>query len=113
MEGIKANFNKLSDWKHTFETTNIMDTLENATKASISVDVQTEGCQSYVAVEYKNIAVQKSALYTRLAMQDIGQQSRNNRVDFSNLFMMTTGQPIHMFDADQITGGIIVRQGKK
>lgn len=113
MAWTKFTFNKLPDRKHTFANTNILDTLENATKASIEVDIQTEGCQSYVAVEYKNVTVQKSSLFTRLAMQDIGQQSRNNRVDFSNLFMMTTGQPIHMFDADKIKGSIIVRQAKK
>jgi len=113
MNNTKPNFNKLPDRKHTFETTNMLDTLENATKASIAVDVQTEGCQSYIAVEYKDVTVKRSSLYTRLALQDIGQQSRNNRVDFSNLFMMTTGQPIHMFDADQIKGNIIIRTAKK
>lgn len=49
----------------------MLDTLENAHKASVKVDVQTEACQSYIAVEYKDVTVQRSSLYTRLAMQDI------------------------------------------
>ncbi len=98
----KFSFNKLPDRKHTFETTNILDTLSNAHKADIVVDVKTADCQSYIAIQYNDVTVQRSSMYTRLAMQDIGQQSRSNRVDFSNLFMMTTGQPIHIFDADQI-----------
>ncbi len=90
----------------------MLDTLQHASKASIQVDVQTPACQSYVAVEYKDVSVARSSLFTRLAMQDMGQQSRNNWVDFSNLFMMTTGQPIHMFDADMIKGNIVVRNAK-
>lgn len=90
MENAKLSFNKLAERKHNFETTNMFETLEHATKASINVKVETDKCQSYIAVEYKDINVQRSSLYTRLAMQDIGQQSRNNWVDFSNLFMMST-----------------------
>ncbi|MEI6672028.1 MAG: B3/4 domain-containing protein [bacterium] len=36
----------------------------------------------------------------------------NNRVDFSNLFMNSTGQPIHFFDAEKVDGDIIVRNAK-
>lgn len=113
MEDGKHTFNKLPDRKHNFETTNMLDTLSNANKATMEVDVQTDACQSYVAVQLNDVSVQRSSLYTRLAMQDIGQQSRNNWVDFSNLFMMSTGQPIHMFDADEIKGNLIVRNAKK
>lgn len=87
--------------------------MNHANQGSVSVEVVTDNCQSYIAVEYRDITVKRSTLYTRLAMQDIGQQSRNNWVDFSNLFMMSTGQPIHMFDADKIKGGIVVRSAKK
>ena len=40
---------------------------------------------------------------------DSGLVPKNNWVDFSNLFMTIAGQPIHIFDADKITGTIIVR----
>ncbi len=113
MLDAKIPFNKLTDWQHIFSTTNVLDTLNNAKKADIKLNVETADCQSYIAIEFKDITVQRSSLYTRLMMQDIGQQSRNNRIDFSNIFMMTTGQPIHFFDADTIKGKITVRNAKE
>jgi len=45
-------------------------------------------------------------------MIDMGANPRNNWVDFSNLFMLLTGQPVHFFDADKVNGDIIVRNAK-
>lgn len=112
-ENIKTTFTKLSHWQHTLDTTNMLDTLENATKGTLQIEVDTPECQSYIAVQYNNVSVKPSSLYTRLAVQDIGQNARNNRIDFSNLFMLTTGQPIHIFDADSIKGKLTVRKAKK
>ncbi|MEI8008164.1 MAG: phenylalanine--tRNA ligase beta subunit-related protein [bacterium] len=36
----------------------------------------------------------------------------SNWVDFSNLFMNISGQPIHFFDAEKVDGDIIVRNAK-
>lgn len=33
-------------------------------------------------------------------------------MDFSNLFMLISGQPVHFFDADKVDGDIIVRNAK-
>jgi len=46
-------------------------------------------------------------------MIDMGSAPRSNWVDFSNLFMLMTGQPIHFFDADKIEGDVIVRNAKE
>jgi phenylalanyl-tRNA synthetase beta chain len=46
-------------------------------------------------------------------MIDMGAMPRNNRVDFSNLFMLISGQPVHFFDADKVDGDIIIRNAKK
>jgi phenylalanyl-tRNA synthetase beta chain len=45
-------------------------------------------------------------------MIDMGSAPRANWIDFSNLFMLMTGQPIHFFDADKIEGDVIVRNAK-
>lgn len=34
-------------------------------------------------------------------------------MDFSNLFMNISGQPIHFFDAEKVEGDIIVRNAKE
>jgi phenylalanyl-tRNA synthetase beta chain len=46
-------------------------------------------------------------------MIDMGALPRANWIDFSNLFMLMTGQPIHFFDADKVDGDIIVRNAKE
>lgn len=46
-------------------------------------------------------------------MIDMGANPRNNRVDFSNLFMLISGQPIHFFDAANIDGDVTVRNAKE
>ena len=64
---------------------------------------------SYIALDIQNISVKKSEFFTRLKLIDQDLQPKNNRVDFSNLFMVTTGQPIHIFDTDTISGNLMVR----
>ncbi len=68
--------------------------------------------RSYVLVEFADVQVGTSDMYLRMIMHDLGLAPRNNWVDFSNVFMYLTGQPIHFFDADKIEGKITVRQAK-
>lgn len=75
-----------------------------------TIQKQTELCRAYYAIHLTNVVVQPSTFHTRLQLIDLGLTPRNNWVDFSNLFMYQTGQPIHCFDGDQIDGAIIVRQ---
>lgn len=86
--------------------------LSHATQPKQTFNVQTENCSIYSIVALNNISVRKSAFYDRLSLLDSGLSSKNNWVDFSNLFMTLTGQPIHCFDADKIIGTIIVRQAQ-
>lgn len=60
-------------------------------------------------VELNNVEIKKSSLYQRLQLLDLWSQSKNNFVDFTNLFMNIYGQPIHFFDADKIRWKMIVR----
>jgi phenylalanyl-tRNA synthetase beta chain len=45
-------------------------------------------------------------------MIDMGATPRSNRVDFSNLFMLISGQPIHFFDAAKVEGNVTIRNAK-
>ena len=63
----------------------------------------------YSLLQLDAITVRRSPFYDRLSLIDSGLQSKNNWVDFSNLFMTIVGQPIHIFDADKIKGTLVVR----
>lgn len=72
--------------------------------------VKSDKVRSYTTLSIPWIIIQPSSLQTRIHMIDLWLQPRNNRVDFSNYFMLTTGQPIHCFDKAKVQGDINVRE---
>jgi len=108
----KIYMNNISQIFENFENTNIFEVLEYSTRANKNLFVDTELTRSYILLELKNVKIQKSSFKERLELIDLQEQPINNFVDFSNLFMFLTGQPIHFFDADKIRGNVIVRQAK-
>ncbi len=111
----KANeiaFDKTPHWAELFTATNLPETLAHATPAKRWIKVESPAGRTYTLIELNNIEIKKTSFYTRLQMIDMWANPRNNWVDFSNLFMLLTGQPVHFFDADKVNGDIIVRNAK-
>ena len=54
--------------------------------------------------------VQGSPIWLKGRLEVLGQKSINNIVDAANFVMYDIGQPLHAFDADKVTGSIIVRK---
>jgi len=90
-----------------------MQILENSTKPERKVIGESEGLNAYLLLHLKNITVKQSSFFSRLQMIDLGNNPISNWVDFSNLFMIISGQPIHFFDAEKVDGDIIVRNAKE
>lgn len=80
------------------------------TKSSRAIQIQSDYVRAYGMIDLHQVAVQRSDLYIRTLLYDLDISPKNNWVDFSNVFMYLTGQPIHCFDAANIQGDIIVRQ---
>lgn len=93
-----------------FATRDIVEHIQEMPHPATDVIVKSAGVRSYVLAEVKDISVKPSSLFTRLQCYDLGLGIKNNWVDFSNLFMYMTGQPVHFFDADVVQGTIIVRE---
>lgn len=87
----------------------VLELLSHAQSPRQQVEVKTDWCSVYSLLQLDAITVRRSLFYDRLSLIDSGLQSKNNWVDFSNLFMTIVGQPIHIFDADKIKGTIVVR----
>ena len=82
-------------------------------KLERAIKVSSEAVNTYIALEIKNIEVKKSDFFSRLQLKDIGGKSVNNWVDFANLFMNISSQPIHLFDADKVKGDLQVRNARE
>lgn len=85
---------------------------------NISVDLENpERCPRYTGVELKGITVGPSPAWIQDRMKSIGLSPINNVVDITNYVMHETGQPLHAFDRDKISGNSIkirvAREGEK
>ncbi len=77
---------------------------------SFKLAVETDLCRRYIGREIINVRVAESAPELRAKIEALGQRSINNIVDITNIVMYAMGQPMHAFDADKITGNIVVRR---
>lgn len=75
----------------------------------ITVTVENkEACQRYAGVSISNITVKESPEWMKHRLKAIGLRPINNIVDITNYILHETGQPLHAFDADAITGSEII-----
>jgi len=71
-------------------------------------------CPRFTAVLIENVKISPSPKLIQERLYKIGLRPLNNVVDISNYLMFETGQPIHTFDYDKISGQkMIMRLSKK
>ena len=110
----KKKFNGIKKWMEDFRDTNILEVITQWEKPlGRSVQWRSKSVNTYIALGINNVEVKKSDFFSRLQLIDFGSNPINNWVDFSNLFMNTSGLPIHCFDADKIDWDIIVRDAEE
>jgi phenylalanyl-tRNA synthetase beta chain len=66
------------------------------------------GCARYAGVTIKGVTVKDSPKWLKDRLMSIGLRSINNIVDITNFILHETGQPLHAFDADAVTGNEII-----
>ncbi|MDY0284924.1 MAG: phenylalanine--tRNA ligase subunit beta [Bacteroidales bacterium] len=81
----------------------------------IAIEIKNpEACKRYMGLTISNISVKESPEWMKDRLNSIGLRPINNLVDISNFVLMETGQPLHFFDADKITGDkIIIRMAEE
>ena len=108
--GIAREISVLLNKKITYPKIKTKETL----KDSISVDIEnSDDCLRYTALIIKNVKIEESPKWLKEKLEVCGINSINNIVDITNYVMLETGQPMHVFDYDKISGGIIIRKAKK
>ena len=100
---IKASKNRSIKWPsvEAFKTAN--------TNLVIPVEVENfQACPRYSAVTLTNVSVKESPAWLKDRLMAIGLTPINNIVDITNFICHEVGQPLHAFDADEITGGKVI-----
>lgn len=88
-------------YNHTFKADN--------TNLTIKVKVENEqACPRYSGVTISGVTVKESPKWLADRLTAIGQRPINNIVDITNYILHETGQPLHAFDADAITGKEVI-----
>ena len=80
---------------------------------SYPVDIQTSLCRRFCTAKIENVVVHPSEIRTQARLENLGIRAISNLVDITNIFLTGLGQPMHVFDADKVTGSIIVRLAKE
>jgi len=73
------------------------DELRLEVRNELPVDVQR-----FTAMTMRNVAVKPSPLWLQIFLAKMGVKSINNIVDYTNFFMLETGQPLHVYDYDKV-----------
>ncbi|MBU6157736.1 MAG: phenylalanine--tRNA ligase subunit beta [Bacteroidetes bacterium] len=85
-----------------------------AGKQPIQIAIENKaGCRRYAGLLITGVTVQESPVWLQDRLKSIGLKPINNIVDITNFVLHETGQPLHAFDADAITGNkVIIRNAQ-
>lgn len=111
MFGKKSKFKSNPLIKYRFTELN----KELITKKELKIKiVNPKLCPRFTAIVIENIKIGPSPKFISERLTSCGIKSINNVVDISNYLMLALGQPVHIFDYDQIKNHtMIMRESKK
>ena len=72
-------------------------------ETDLVVTSKTDKCTQFSGKEIREIVVKDSPKWMKEYLMAMGVRSINNIVDIGNYVMLTTGQPLHMYDADKLS----------
>ena len=72
-------------------------------ETDLVVTSKTDKCTQFSGKEIRDIVVKDSPKWMKEYLMAMGVRSINNIVDIGNYVMLTTGQPLHMYDADKLS----------
>jgi phenylalanyl-tRNA synthetase beta chain len=101
IEGIHGRAYKSPDWYKLDPEIPAVETEE------LKLEVRNELPESvprFTAVTLRDIEVKESPVWLQVELARAGIRPINNIVDYTNFFMLETGQPLHAYDYDKVAG---------
>ncbi len=95
--------------KYTLTLPEINNFKVDNNKRNIDVQVENaEACPRYSGLTISGFKVEDSPAWLQDKLKSIGVRPINNIVDITNYVLFETGQPLHAFDTDKVSGDKIV-----
>lgn len=82
-------------------------------KLDFKLNIDTDNCSLFLAKKVLNVNINESIPEIKEKLIASGIRPINNVVDISNYVMLETGQPLHFYDADKLSGMLEVRMAKE
>jgi phenylalanyl-tRNA synthetase beta chain len=113
--GIARECSALLNYKIQIPNAKLKEDKTKRARDLIKIEVKDKkACPRYSARVITDVKVGPSPKWLKERLEVCGLQSISNIVDVANYVMLETGQPLHAFDAEKITGEkIIVRLARK
>ncbi len=96
-----------------FQEKNVQDRLSGVFPGKLQPEIRTKKCLRYAAARIKNVQAIPSPWWLQRRLILSGHRPVNILVDVTNLVLQEFGQPLHVFDADRVSGNIVVREAEE
>ena len=105
---LKATLNQNGN-KHTLNIPEVSKKSNYKKNINFSVEIEDHNlCPRYAGVCLSDIKVESSPQWLKKRLESIGLTPINNVVDITNFVLHESGQPLHAFDLNKISGNKII-----
>ena len=102
--GVARDLSVLTENKLTIPKNSFKESEKNI-EESVVINIQNpDACPRYAARVIENVTIKESPQWLKDRLKSIGLRPINNVVDAANFVLMETGQPLHTFDYDRLSG---------
>ena len=91
-----------------------LDKVKISSKKTLPVEIEkNSGCFQFGSCFIEGVQNQESPEWLKKDLESVGQKSISAIVDITNYVMLDMNRPLHAYDADKLSGKIVVRKSNK